>query len=202
MYYHDCEIGVHSITHINTNSPTAHMKIVATPGHYATFISIVALLALVTGCATTKLPPAAQLRVPEPIQGNTGKYMCPYTADGTVTEWVVKAKNAKMFKDVFAAAGAYAGTQAVNAVPIIGGILGHWLGKKVGHEVAIQAAGGRNFIKSKSDLSFDNAEDEAVYMYARHSTQEEYLKVLKVTGSVYPELQKKYAKAIKKAELK
>jgi hypothetical protein len=167
---------------------------------YLRLIPVVALLAFVAGCATT-MPQPGHLRVPEPIPGNTGKYMCPYTVDGTVTEWIGKAKNAKVFQDVFKAGLTYAGTKALEQAPIVGGILGHWAGKQIGREVAIQAAGGRDFIKSKSDLSFNNVDDLAVYMYAKHSTHEDYRKVLKVCWAIYPELQRKYVKAIRKAQI-
>ncbi|MDB6114799.1 MAG: hypothetical protein JWQ62_1744, partial [Lacunisphaera sp.] len=69
-------------------------------------------------------PTASAVVAPKPIEGNTGKYMSPFTSDGVVAEWVDKAVKAKMGSAVGGAIGAYAGQKAMENIPFIGGMLG------------------------------------------------------------------------------
>lgn len=158
--------------------------------------AILAVAAVLSGCATASFPSPAQVVAPAPIKDNSGKYMAPYTTDGVVAEWVDKAIKAKMG----AAIGSYVGTQvgqkALEQVPFIGGFLGEKAGKAVGREIAIKSAGGWEAIKSSSDLSFNHVDDLAVWMYAKYSENEHYAQVLEATQGIYPDLGERYAVAI------
>ncbi len=125
--------------------------------------------------------------------------MCPYTSDDVLAEWVDKAINAKTGAVVGKTIGAYAGQQALNNTPFIGGILGATIGEGIGRSVAIKAAGGWEYIRETSDISFNSINNMAVYLYVNHSTHKHYNDALSATYEIYPKLQKNYAKAIRKA---
>jgi hypothetical protein len=139
---------------------------------------------------------------PAPIRGNTGKFMSPYRADGTPTAWVDKAILAKTAGDVGQAAGKKGGEMALKQVPIAGGMLGGMAGKETGRQIAVAAAGGWEFIQSSSDLSFNNIDDLAVYLYAKHSSDPKYRDALVATEGVYPDLTEHFEKAIRTAPRK
>ncbi|MBN2563889.1 MAG: hypothetical protein JXQ75_23485 [Phycisphaerae bacterium] len=160
-------------------------------------LSVIVIAILATGCMT--VPKPTEVRVPSPIQGNSGKYMCPFTSDNTVAEWVDKGVAARFGSAVGGTVGAYAGSQALKQVPFIGGMLGDAAGKSIGRKIAIDSAGGWDYIKSTSDLSFNSVDDLAVYIYARHSSRKDYNNVFKLTSEIYPDLQKRYLKAIQNA---
>lgn len=129
----------------------------------------------------------------EPIYGNTGQYMCPFTEDGTVTAWVEKGMTAAIGANVGGAIGSYAGAKAMENVPFIGGFLGKKVGASAGRNLAINAAGGWEFIKANTDLSFNSLDDMARYMLANNATHPQYADVLKATYGIYPELQQSMA---------
>lgn len=128
-------------------------------------------------------------RGPMPILGNSGAYMCPYTEDGTVAKWVEKGMTASLASNMGAAAGTYAGQRVLDQVPFIGGWLGSKLGAATGRELAVQAVGGRKFIKENSDLSFNSLGDMAHYVVAKHSQHPQFAQVLKATYGIYPDFQ-------------
>ena len=75
--------------------------------------------------------------IPEPIFGNEGRYMCPYTEDGVAARWVDKSLNAKVGSAIGTAAGRYAGQKALELIPFIGGWLGGKAGDAAGRKIAI-----------------------------------------------------------------
>lgn len=155
------------------------------------------------GCATTrKMTSPNELVCPQPIQGNTGKYMCPYTQDGVLAEWIDRAINAKIGGAVGQYAGTFAGQKALEQVPFVGGFLGGKVGEEAGKAIVIKMAGGMDYIKKTSDLSFDSIDDMAVYLYVNNSQHEHYQKALSSTFEIYPELKRKYYAAIAKARHK
>lgn len=164
---------------------------------------VLALVAAVLpGCATASFPSPKQVVAPTPLQNNSGKFMAPYTSDGVVAEWVDKSIKAKMGAAIGSYVGAQAGQKALEQVPFIGGFLGEKAGKAIGREVAIKSAGGWESIKASSDLSFESADDLAVWMYAKYSENEHYAQVLEAAQGIYPELGERYAVAIQTAASK
>ncbi len=154
--------------------------------------------ALIGACAPAQ-PQPGEVIPPDPIEGNSGEYMCPYTSDGVVAPWVDKAVNASAAASAGKMAGAYLGQKALEQVPFVGGFLGSKAGEAVGRKIAIEASGGWEYIKETSDLSFNTVEDLAVWLYATKSTNEHYQQVFKATTGIYPELQKNYYRAIMNA---
>jgi len=126
-----------------------------------------------------------------PIQGNTGKFMCPFTEDKTITAWVEKGKSAAAASATGGAIGAFAGQHVARKlgenIPFLGGFLGQALGETVGREGAIAAAGGWEFIKKNSDQSFNSLNDMARYLKKNHSSHPEFQAAMAATYGIYPE---------------
>mgnify|MGYP006279795347 CR=1 FL=1 len=162
------------------------------------FVCFTLLFTLVlSGCSSFNKPPEAHLVIaPEPIPGNSGEFMAPYTTDGVVAGWVDKAVNAKMGASIGKAAGAAAGSMALRQVPFVGGFLGQKAGDMIGREIAIKTAGGWDYIRETSDQSFNTAEDLSVWLYAKYSTNEHFDDVLKATMDIYPDVTGVYHRAI------
>ena len=170
---------------------------------YALFAG--ACLAGLAGCASAPtaaplatLRPAPTLMAPEPIDGNSGKYMSPYTSDEVVAEWVDKAINAKAGASVGGIAGRYAGQKAMENVPFVGGFLGKSVGESVGRNIALEAVGGESFIRETSDLSFNSVNDLALFLFVEHSHRENFADVLSATQEIYPELKNVYEPTVRR----
>lgn len=167
---------------------------------------LISLISVVlVGCAgrgIIKIPTAASLTAPAPIEGNTGEYMSPFTSDGVVSKWATKAISVKAGSAVGGAVGAYAGSKALEQIPFFGSWLGQKAGNAAGRALAINNIGGEEFIKETSDLSFSNLDDLAVYIYVKHSTHKSYHAVLNATYTIYPDLKKSYRYALNRAARK
>jgi hypothetical protein len=154
---------------------------------------------ILTACAGKSIPEKSAIICPPAIMDSSGEYMCPYTQDGVLAEWTDNAINASMGAAVGKMAGAYAGQKALEFVPIVGGILGSYAGEAVGRKVALAMAGGEEFIRESSDLSFNTLEDMAVYLYVNYSEHEHYQAAIKCTGEIYPDFPKIYMVALQNA---
>jgi len=162
---------------------------------------ILITLATSAGCVAPS-PKPEQLVAPQPIQGNSGQYMCPYTSDGVMAKWVDKAVNARLGGSAGSLAGTYIGQKACGQVPLVGGLLGGFVGKAVGRQVAIEASGGKEYIKSTSDLSFNRVDDLAVYLYVKHSSHPHFNDAFRAACDIYPDLRTRFHPAIQKAPRK
>ncbi|RDV28038.1 hypothetical protein DXV75_03475 [Alteromonas aestuariivivens] len=163
------------------------------------FTLLSAMLLVVTGCVSVpNLGTPAQLSMvaPTPIEDNTGAFMSPYTSDGVLAEWVDNAVNAKMGSAIGGAVGAYAGQKLAENIPFVGGWIGQSVGETLGRKVALEAAGGEEFIRESSDLSFNSVQDLAVYIYVNYSHTEHYQDALEATWEIYPELKHGYMQAL------
>jgi hypothetical protein len=154
--------------------------------------------------ACSHLPQPNQVVAPTPIPSNTGKYLSPYTSDGTVAEWVVKGRAAKLGGAIGGFAGRKAGEAAVGQVPIIGGWLGGKAGDKAGREIALGWVGGESALRASSDLSFDRIDDMIVFLYANHydETNKDWRETFDLTKAIYPDVEKHWSSAIKHAPRK
>lgn len=136
----------------------------------------------------------AQLRAaaPQPIEGNSGLFMSPFTSDGVTAEWVTKSMKVQASGDIGGAVGQIAANQLLSNIPFAGMFAGG-AAKRLARAAAMNAIGGAEFIKSSSDLSFNSLEDMAKYMYAYHSDHAEYGRIVKATAAIYPEFAEIYA---------
>lgn len=164
--------------------------------NFKTAFSAVAILFFLSSCVANQVAGPEAMTAPDPIAGNQGQYMCPYTSDGVMAEWTDNAINASMGSTIGKVGGAIAGQQVLEQVPFVGGLLGGYVGEKVGRQVAISACGGWDFIKESSDLSFDDPSDMAVYLYVTHSSHEHYDAALNAAFEIYPELKDAYYPAL------
>ena len=135
---------------------------------------------------------------PTPMQGNSGKFLNPYLADGKLTPWADKGVNTSR---LVAGVGAFAASAAIgNFDPTgIGAGTADVLIKQQG---AIIASGGQDYMKSTSDTSFERREDFVVYLYVNHSTKELYKKTLELLAEIYPDVGWNYDSDIRNAPKK
>lgn len=162
-------------------------------------ISVLVLALMLAGCATVAAPRLAmptQIVAPKPIIGNTGKYMSPYTEDGTVAAWVEKGRSASAGASIGGFLGAQAGQKVAENIPFVGGLLGQAIGESAGRAIALKMVGGEEFVRANSDLSFNSVEEMAVYMYAKNSGHKDFEEALKLAQEIYPELKTAYYPAI------
>ena len=178
------------------------MKLASVKNSFPATLIVILVVLSITSCAMRQPLQPDQIIPPTPRLDNEGAYMCPYTQDGVVAEWVDKAINAKMGATIGKHAGAYLGQKALENIPFVGGWLGSTAGEAAGRAIAIKASGGWDYIKSTSDSSFDNLNDLAVYIYATHSANEHFQDVLQATMEIYPELKKGYYNALCNAPAK
>ena len=164
----------------------------------AVFLSV----GLLGGCGPTALPPPESLVAPTPILNNSGKFMSPYTQDEVLAEWVDMAIKARLGSSVGQMAGAFAGQQASKQVPIIGGLIGSAVGKEIGRSVAIEAAGGMEHIRATSDVSFNDLNSMALYLYVTYNANEHYEQAISATMEIYPNLKSTYTAALHNAPRK
>ena len=136
------------------------------------------------------------LNAPAPIMDNSGAFLSPYRCDGTPTEWSNKAMTA----GAGAAAGGMLAGKAAEKVPFIGGLFAK-KAKAMGAQTgAVTAAGGMDFIKSTSDLSFNTADELAVYLQAKHAALDpDFAKRVSAAMAIYPDLKSKYTTAVQAA---
>lgn len=136
------------------------------------------------------------LAAPVPMADNNGAFLSPYKCDGTPTEWSNKAMTA----GAGAAAGSVVAGQAAAKVPFVGGFFkkkAQDMGAQTG---AITAAGGMEFIKSSSDMSFNSADELAVYLQAKHAAIDpDFAKRVSAAMAIYPDLKNNYTKAVQAA---
>ncbi len=140
-----------------------------------------------------------QLVAPTPLVDGTGKYFCPYTSDGVLTEWVDKAIDIKIGAQIGGLVGAELANRVIDELTVVGSLIGKKVGEQIGTQAAIKAIGGMDYIKNTSDLSFATIEDMALYLYVKHASHKHYKAALEATVVVYPELAEVYYKTIVKA---
>jgi hypothetical protein len=156
---------------------------------------------------TQVLTPGAELVAPTPREDTQGKFLSPYRSDGELTDWANKAINATAGAAVAGAATDKATDSAVNQlagkVPggaLVGGLLKKKAKNKAQELGAVTAVGGWDYIRKTSDISFDSADELAVYMHATHSGADaQFAKALGAAFSVYPALKDAYEPAVRNA---
>jgi hypothetical protein len=162
-----------------------------------------------SAAAVASLPAPDTVVAPKPIEGNSGKYMSPFTSDGVTADWVTKSMSYQASNAVGGAAGAYAGqkiasrmTSMIPGAGLMGGQAQAATQKMVSdatRTALLSAMGGEAHLKESSDLSFNTPGDMAVFMYARYSSHAEYAKILAATKAVYPDFDQAYGPAIQAA---
>ena len=128
------------------------------------------------------------LQLVQPIVGNAGKYMSPFTEDDTVAPWVEKGMTASVGANVGQTVGrlaAHGKNSSSATVAMVGGLAG----EAIGRQIAIEVSGGWEFIKENSDLSFDDITDLARHLHYLHARHPQYEDVLKAAYGIYPELE-------------
>lgn len=139
---------------------------------------------------------------PTPLMNNEGEFLSPYTQDGVLAEWVDKAINVKIGATLGKHIGSFLMNDGNQKGSIFGGFIGGRSGEAKGRELAIKASGGWESIKRASDMSFDDINDMALYLFVKYSQHDHYEDGLDATMTIYPELKETYSKAIKWAYIR
>lgn len=145
----------------------------------------------------TSTASAAHPATVTPIEGNSGRYLSPFTSDGVAAAWVDKAINASLGSSLGGMAGAYAGQKALEQVPFIGGFLGQKAGAAAGRGIALKSVGGETYLRETSDLSFNNIHDMAKWLVQTHAGHARFAEIMKAAGQIYPELTQAYLLALR-----
>jgi hypothetical protein len=152
------------------------------------------------GKVTSKLAKLnVTLTAPMPVAGNTGMFMSPYRCDGSQAEWTAKAMSAAAGSAIGGMAGDKAAGALAGKVPFVGGFLGKKVKDKAAKEGGAMAAGGWEFIKGSSDMSFNSIEEMSVWLHVRHSSDEGFKNALAAAMGLYPELKDGYVPALEAA---
>ncbi len=169
--------------------------------HHLRSVGIGVLLAVSCACvSTTTLPPPRSLHRVTPRRDNGGHYLCPYTQDHVLAEWVDMQIKGGAFGKIGGGLGS--GT----AVAVGGSAMGIWgvvlskVGRSIGRAAAIRSAGGMENIRATSDMSFDRLDDLAVYIYQFYSAEDTYSDALAAAVLLYPKLEDRYIPAIQEAQ--
>lgn len=173
--------------------------VAATPGARAgaqDLVDAMKILDEVNKITATMASMNVTLAAPAPLADNSGAFLSPYRCDGTPTEWSNKA----MTTGASAAAGGMVAGQAAAKVPFVGGFFKKKAQDMGAQTAAVAAAGGMEFIKSASDMSFNSADELAVYLQARHAALDpDFAKRVSAAMAIYPALKANYTKAVQTA---
>lgn len=91
--------------------------------------------------------------------------------------------------------GCTAGVPAMEQIPFIGGFLGSRVGDAAGRKIAIEAAGGEEYIRTTSDLSFNSLNAMARYIKANYARDQHFQDAVEAADEIYPGLQQAVASA-------
>lgn len=165
----------------------------------ATAWSLFSVVTLVlTSCVTTiTLPRPQELRLPQARHDSLGRYLSPYTRDGTLADWTDQAIKIKAKGQIAGAFGTIVGI-ALGGDPIFGTLLKS-TARDAARSKAVKALGGWEGMRRSSDTSFDSADDLAVYLYAFYSAEKTYVDALDAAMTFCPDLAERYVPAIQAA---
>jgi hypothetical protein len=170
-----------------------------------TALIITLVILFFTGCGSTKqaaadnrfqVPMPSELLTPNYIEGNTGKYLSPFTSDLVVADWVDKSIDAGIGANLGGLIGTHLGRQILSEIPFVGASMGKEIGESVGHNMALNAIGGEGFLRESSDISFDSLQNMAIYLFKFNSEHPSYLQAVKATMVLYPQLKRTYNESI------
>ena len=143
------------------------------------------------------LPAPSQLKVPVPHGPGAGQYVSPYTRSGELAAWAQAALDAADPASFLGSVRAQNASWWSTGVEVL-------TGERAALEVnaeTLEDAGGWESVRSTSDVTFNDVDDLAVYLYATHGSDSRYLRVLKVTQDLNPGLAPAYREAIRRAAI-
>lgn len=144
--------------------------------------------------------PVPELSSVKAVTSNKGRYLSPFTVDGTLSKWVDKGLNIKAGELSGAALGGVLG-KIVSPNSPLGAVFAASVGSAVGREIAIETFGGWDYIRETSNLSFDYLDEMAIYLYREFKDRPTYKDGMKAAFLVYPRLREVYPLAVRAAVL-
>lgn len=143
------------------------------------------------------LPEPSQLRVPVPRGPGQGSFVSPFTRSGELTAWAQSALDAADPASFLGSVRAEDASWWSTGVELL-------TGEREAVDVnatTLENAGGWQNVAATSDVTFDNVDDLAVYLYATHGRDARFLRALKVTQDLTPGLAPAYREAIRAAAI-
>ncbi len=143
----------------------------------------------------TDLPAPGQLNVPVPKGVGVGAYASPYTRSGELAIWAQAALDSEEPAGLLGAVRAQNASWWATGVEVL-------TGERAALDVnaaTLENAGGWENVRATSDVTFDDVDDLAVYLYAVHGRDARFLRVLKITQDLNPGLAPAYREAIRRA---
>ena len=161
---------------------------------------IAVAVGLLAGCGgpTALMRPAPELTKVGYVCGNKGRYMSPFTSDGTLSKWVDKGLAIKAGQLTGMSLGGVAG-KIVSPDSPLGPVFAASVGGAVGREIAIESFGGWDYIRTTSQMSFDYFDVMAIYLYREFHDKPNYANALKAAFLIYPRLREVYPIAVRAA---
>jgi len=163
-------------------------------------------VALLSGCASKqrrgRILSPDQITAPEPVQGNTAQYMCPYSRDGKFTVWMQAAMNATAERATERPASEGERRPPSGPPPEHRGAANSAEAAARDakrQQAAAQRGGGFEFIRDHTELSFSGADDLCLYLYAKHSRDAGYGQVFDYITALYPDMGRRCPEALRKA---
>jgi hypothetical protein len=157
------------------------------------FAMLLCCVALVCRCASKPrggrggVMSPDQITAPEPIAGNTGQYMNPYSSTGRYTAWMQTALDAA---PADTAKVRKSGPHTPDEIPAL---------DAQRQRDAAARAGGFERIREQSDQSFSSADDLCLYLYVKHSREADYGQVYDFVTALYPDMGRRCPEAMRKA---
>jgi hypothetical protein len=164
-------------------------------------LSTVLLVVALCGCenrSSQLMRPAPPMAKVAYICGNKGRYMSPFTPDGTLSKWVDKGLNIKAGTLTGMSIGGVAGKVVAPNSPL-GAVFAASVGAAVGRELAIELFGGWDYIRDTTQMSFDHLDEMAVYLYREFHDKPTYANGMKAAFLIYPRLREVYPVVVREA---
>lgn len=165
---------------------------------------LLVLLAIVAGTGCASMPKAKVSGDPVYVPSNAGKYMCPYTHDGVLADWVDKAVSVKAGSQIAktalgTTAGVLGDRYGGSVIGILGRTVGQLAGEAAGRAATLKKIGGWEYIQETSDISFNSIRRLAYYLRDNYRSHPHFKLAVDLTAEIYPEFAKNYAHWVKEA---
>ncbi len=135
------------------------------------------------------------------VPDNSGEYMSPYTHDGVLADWVDKGVSAKAAGQLGKTALGVTGGQVGQQYGVLAGVLGRTIGQKLGEatarSIAVNSAGGWDYIRDSSDVSFNSLAQMARFLKRHYPDHPHYALAIELTGEIYPKFRRQYKHSLK-----
>jgi hypothetical protein len=165
----------------------------------ASLLGISVLWVVLTSCGAGHVvwPRPSELQLPVAMQGSAAPFLYPCTSSCELTAWAKKANRMAEFGPMIGQKGGELIGQTLSDEHIpFAESMGQRLGQKLGRKLLLTALGGLKKVKESSEISFNQLEDLAIYLYVSCFGSESYRQALHAVNLLYPDFEPLYQQAI------